>query len=137
MARSILKRHKAFIAAFKTAASITEAAKAIGVDRAAHYDWLRDVAGYKEAFEAAKEEAAQTLEDEAVRRAMKGTTEAIYYQGKAVGARRVYSDALMMFLLRGMRPEKYRQGFEISGPNGGALETALTVTFVKAKTEDQ
>lgn len=131
MPRTILKRHKALLAAFKVTHSISEAAKAAGVDRSVHYDWLESVPGYKELFDAAKEEATQTLEDEAVRRAHKGVTEPIYFQGKVVGAKRVYSDALLMFLLRGARPEKYRQGVEVSGPGGGALETALTVTFVR------
>jgi hypothetical protein len=63
-------------------------------------------------------------------------TEGVYYKGKPVGVKRIYSDALLMFLLRGARPEKYRTGVELTGPNGGPLEAGLTVTFVKPK-EDQ
>jgi hypothetical protein len=133
MPRTILKRHKALLEAFKVTGNVSEAAKAAGLDRSCHYDWLDSVPGYREAFERAKEQAAQTWEDEAVRRATKGVTEAIYYQGKPVGAKKVYSDALLMFLLRGARPAKYRQGVEVTGANGGPIESALTVTFVKPK----
>jgi hypothetical protein len=131
MPKTVLKKHRAFIGAFKASYSISEAAKAVGIDRSVHYDWLRDVPGYREAFEEAKEEATQTLEDEATRRATKGVTEGVFYKGKPVGLKRVYSDALLMFLLRGARPAKYRTGVEVSGPDGGPVESALTVTFVK------
>jgi hypothetical protein len=133
--RRIVKRQKTFLAAFKITGRIDSAAKAAGVDRSSHYDWLREVKGYRELFEAAIAEAADALEDEATRRATEGVLEAHYYQGKPVGARRVYSDGLMMFLLRGLKPAKYRdlQSVEVTGKNGGPIENALTVTFVHAK----
>jgi hypothetical protein len=136
MAR-LIKKHKAFLSAFKATASITKAAKACGLERTTHYDWLETVAGYKEAFEAAKDEAAQTLEDEAVRRAHEGVLQARYYQGKPIGAERIYSDGLMMFLLRALRPEKYRErvSAELTGKDGGPIQTAMTVTFVRPAAE--
>lgn len=131
--KHIVRRHKAFLAAFIKSGSITKAAKDTGVDRCVHYAWLEEVKGYREAFEAAKDQAAQTLEDEATRRAVEGVTQVEYYQGKPVGAKRVYSDALMMFLLRGLRPEKYRErgSVELTGKAGGPIETELTVRFVR------
>lgn len=41
------------------------------------------------------------------------------------------SDSNLQFLLRGKLPEKYRQGVEVTGANGGPVAAALTVTFVK------
>ena len=49
-----------------------------------------------------------TGEDEAVRRAHDGVDEPVFYQGKACGVVRKYSDTLLIFLLKGRRPEKYR-----------------------------
>lgn len=46
---------------------------------------------------------------------------------------REYSDNLAMFMLKGMRPEKYRENWkgEISGAGGGPIDSHLTITFVK------
>jgi hypothetical protein len=39
-----------------------------------------------------------------------------------VGFIQEYSDTLLIFLLKGLRPEKYRERFEHSGPGkGGAI----------------
>jgi hypothetical protein len=115
---------RAFLAAYRETASITKAAAAAKIDRTMHYRWLLN-ASYKKAFEAAQEEAAQTLEDEAIRRATEGTLEPVFYQGDKCGAVRRYSDGLMQFLLRGFRPQKYAARTEISGPGGGPLEVSL------------
>lgn len=135
--RTAIPKHDAFLAAFKLTASITKAAAAAKCERGLHYRWLADDAEYAAKFEAAKEEAAQSLEDEAVRRAYEGVLEPLVYQGEftyerdAKGRRKVkkplgirkYSDALLIFLLKGLRPEKYRESFkaEISGPGGGPI----------------
>ena len=97
-----------------------------------HYRWLAN-ASYKKAFAAAQDEAAQLLEDEAVRRATEGVLEPVFYQGEECGAVRRYSDGLMQFLLRGFRPQKYSSKAEITGPGGGPLEAAIQVSFVDAK----
>lgn len=118
---------------FRVTASLTEAAKAVGIDRGAHYDWLRTDAKYPAQFDAARVEAAQSLEDEAIRRAREGVLEPIFYQGIACGAKRVYSDGLMQFLLRGFMPEKYRvNALEVTGAGGGPIEQAIAVRFIKA-----
>jgi hypothetical protein len=112
---------KAFLKAYATCGQITKAAKSAGVDRGAHYDWLL-TPGYAGKFAAAQEQATEWLEDEATRRASEGVVEAVFYQGKPIGTRRVYSDGLAMFLLRGLKPGKYRtNALEISGPGGGPI----------------
>ncbi len=133
--RSGKASQRAFLAAFRATTSVTKAAKAAGVDRGAHYEWLANVKGYRALFAAAQDEAAQHLEDEAVRRAQEGVLQAEWYQGKAVGSKRVYSDGLMMFLLRGMRPEKYRQqgALELTGPQGGPIAISLASVLRERK----
>lgn len=49
------------------------------------------------------------LEPEATRRAVVGVLEPIYYQGAKVGTVRKYSDRLLIFLLKGGKPEKYKE----------------------------
>jgi hypothetical protein len=51
---------------------------------------------------------AQMLEDEAFRRAHDGVDEPVFFQGQKCGDIRKYSDTLLTFLLKGMRPEKYK-----------------------------
>ena len=59
----------------------------------------------------AEQEAADVLEREAWRRATEGTDEPVFYKGDQCGTIKRYSDNLLMFLLRGVRPEKYRERF--------------------------
>ncbi|MES2136116.1 MAG: hypothetical protein V4502_03525 [Pseudomonadota bacterium] len=128
---------RAFLAAYRQTASITKAAAAAKVDRKVHYQWLAKWPGYKAAFQNAQEEAAQLLEDEAVRRATEGTLEPVFYQGIKCGAVRRYSDSLMQFLLRGFKPAKYSSKAEITGAGGGPIETAIRVRFIDPEpTED-
>jgi len=59
----------------------------------------------------AEQAAADTLEREAWRRATEGTDEPVFYKDAQCGAIKRYSDNLLMFLLCGMRPEKFRERF--------------------------
>lgn len=56
------------------------------------------------------------LESEALRRAMHGDEEPVFYGGQQVGTVRKRSDALLMFLLRTRRPGRYRErvGLEVA-----------------------
>ena len=53
------------------------------------------------------------IEDEAIRRAVNGVSEDVYYMGAVCGSKRNYSDALLGKLLEGNMPEKYRQNHKI------------------------
>jgi hypothetical protein len=46
-----------------------------------------------------------------------------------------YSDTLLIFLLKGIRPEKYRERFEHSGPEGGPIEFSDARAYIAAKLE--
>jgi hypothetical protein len=115
--RSTHDQQKAFIAAFALSANLSAAAKAVKIERARHYDWIEFDEPYRRAFEAVQDQAAQTLEDEAVRRAYEGIRRPMYYRGKPVktGGRRgrqvfevEYSDTLLLALLKRFRPALYR-----------------------------
>lgn len=74
---------------------------------------------------------AELLEAEAVRRAYEGVDEPVFYQGSECGEVRKYSDTLLMFLLKGMMPNKYRERVDqtLSNPDGSPI--ALQVTYVQ------
>src|SRR5262249_19777084 len=53
------------------------------------------------------------LEDEARRRATEGTAKPVFYQGQQCGVVQEYSDTLLIFLLKGRRPEKFRDNINL------------------------
>lgn len=83
-----LNKQRPFLKAFIACASLTEAARAVKIDRSLHYQWLRDDPDYKARFEDAKIEAAQTLEDHAVEWAKRGIFRQYVWQGRPMFAQR-------------------------------------------------
>ena len=52
--------------------------------------------------------AADTLEGEADRRGREGWSEDVFYRGQVVGKRQRYSDRMLMFRLKALKPEMYK-----------------------------
>jgi hypothetical protein len=100
-------RQIAFLSSFEICCCVRSAARAAAVTRKTHYGWLQHDPAYVIAFEAARRVAADLLESEAIQRATTGWLVPVYYQGRQCGSVRRYSDGLMMFILRGLMPEKY------------------------------
>jgi hypothetical protein len=133
-------KQRAFIKAFCVTASVSRAAKAAQIHRQRHYSWLKEDPHYAELFDGARLEVGDALQDEAVRRAYEGVLEPVYYKGKPCGVRRVYSDGLLMFLLRGWLPEVYgeraNRAVEVSATTGvGPI--VLDDANLKALSEDE
>jgi hypothetical protein len=97
---------KAFLAALEETGSVTEAAK---IGRWNAYDAKRNDPQFAALWEQALDVAADVLEDEARRRAYEGVEEDVYHKGEKVGVVKKYSDTLLMFLLKGIRPQKWRE----------------------------
>ncbi len=134
-----MNRSQIFLACYRETGSVTRAAEAAKIHRSIHYRRLQTDAAYKAAFDEAQEVAIAVLEDEAVRRAVEGVEEPLTYKGEfsylpkvdaqgalvldgeghpqrgKVMAIRKYSDSLLQFLLRGAKPEKYRERFQHEG----------------------
>ncbi len=107
---------RAFLAVYGEMGVIRRACKVAGVGRTTHYDWMEANPEYRRAFENAQEDAADNLEAEVYRRAVKGVRKPIgWYKGEAGGYVREYSDLLLMFRLKALRPEKYRERVEVRG----------------------
>jgi hypothetical protein len=129
----------AMLAAYRNTANIRKATEIAGICRRSHYDWLDNDETYAADFAAAGNEAIQNLEDEATRRAIEGVTEPVVHQGQFTYPQqldpetgkpmfdadgkpvisttpltiRKYSDTLLIFLLKGARPEKYRDNLKV------------------------
>lgn len=180
MSKTTINKKPAFLKAYIATASLTEAAKACKIDRTLHYQWLENDPEYARAFEQARKQAGQTLEDDAVHWARVGVFEPLVYQGSFCYAQREVklhtlpdgrevrdeqlpanpedlaameivstrtvteaygpplgifrrSEGLMSRLLKAFMPDRYGDRTELTGPGGGPVESALTVTFVKPK----
>lgn len=107
-----------FLAAYAECGVVGRALKAAGIGNTnAHSIWMRTVKDYRKRFLAAVEEAADNLEAEARRRAVKGLIRYKFFKGEPILHPETkepyyeieYSDTLLIFLLKAMRPEKYRE----------------------------
>ena len=113
------RRKAAFLKAFPEIGTLTGTAKAVGFAMRSHYKWMESDPDYAEAFQEAKIAAAERLELEATRRAVDGVDEPVWYKGENVGHQKKYSDTLLIFLLKGAMPEKYKERFEHSTTEDG------------------
>lgn len=125
--KTLQQKKKAFLAAFAEVGNITRAAEVAGISRAMHYDWLKDDPDYPDLFQAADQQACDRLEQEARRRAVEGTLKPVFHKGEECGVVREYSDTLLIFLMKGAMPDKYKDRVtnEVTGKDGGPLEVVF------------
>lgn len=103
---------------------MTRAAKASGLHRNTWYRRRSQRPEFAAAWAEALERGTDALEDEAVRRAVEGVLKPVFHQGKRVGALRIYSDSLLMFMLRARRPDRFAERIPDSS-NGDDLIARL------------
>jgi hypothetical protein len=96
----------AFLDHLSTSGNISESCTAAKLPRRTAYNWRNADKDFAKAWEEAKELGTDALEDEAVRRAREG------------------SDTLLIFMLKSLRPDKFkdRVASEHSGPGGKPIE---------------
>lgn len=77
----------------------------------------------------AERDAAERLEQEAIRRAKDGWDEPVFGRGEGeyagteqVGVIRKYSDTLLIFTLKGLNPQKFGDALKVTGANGGPVQ---------------
>ena len=114
-------KKRAFLLAFTEIGQLRRACAAVTMDHSLHYYWLKTDPTYVEAFSEAQALAGATLEEEAIRRARDGIKRTIFHQGKPIGEELLYSDTLLIFLLKGAMPEKYSERHEVTGKSGAPL----------------
>lgn len=121
--RTVEKQRDAFLDALAQTANVSAACKAAKVPRRTAYDWKDADPEFRKAWDAALELGTDALEDEAVRRAHEGTLKPVYQGGKKVGTIREYSDTLLIFMLKGRRPDRFkdRMAAEHTGKGGGPI----------------
>ncbi len=114
------KWEKAFLIGLEQTGSVTTSAQTAKVSRFTVYGHRRDDPQFARLWDEALDIAADTLEDEARKRAFGG------------------SDVLLMFLLKGIRPQKWRESRATIAPAelNRMIETELK-RLAAAKNEDE
>ena len=119
----------AFLKVFRNSANIRIACEAAGVERDLFKKLKARNKAFAADFEEAREEAIDTLEAAAFKRARDGVKRErpIFYQGLQCGTEIIieYSDSLMSMLLKSHRPEIYRERYEHTGPDGGPIPISV------------
>lgn len=85
------KKKDGALQAYVVCGTVTGACEAAGIGRRTWYDWIRDDQTFAAAVEESKDAVADSLEQRAIERALGG------------------SDTLMIFLLKSLRPDKFKE----------------------------
>lgn len=123
---------EAFLESLRHTPIISRATRRLGIDRMTPYMAMRTDPAFKAEVEAAKAEGIDRVEAAAFKRAVSGTTKGVWHQGQRVGEEKVYSDALLLAILKGYRREVYTERTEVTGANGEPLMAGIVDDTAKA-----
>ncbi len=116
------KKRADFLEALSECGNIKKSAKKTKISRDTVYRWRREDEEFAKAWDEALELGIDALEDEAMRRAVDGYLKPVFHGGKKVGSVREYSDTLLIFLLKGRRPERYAERRNVKWNGAPAIE---------------
>lgn len=115
-----------FIKALRaTGCNVSKACTMSGITKA-NADALKlRVESFARAWDDTYEGVTDDLEEAGLKRAIEGVVEPVYWRGVEVGKKKVYSDAILTMMLQGRRSAVYknRTASELSGPNGGPIQS--------------
>ena len=115
------KRYEVFLMEFSKTGVLHSACQVAGINRKNIYNLRQSDEIFAELYQDALDMAADRLEAEAVRRGADGYLEPKFYKGDEIARVRKYSDNLLMFMLKGVRPDKFAERKQLSGPGGGPI----------------
>jgi hypothetical protein len=112
----------AFLEALAETANVRRAAAQVGFSARIRSIHARRDPEFAARWDETMQTAVETVfEAEAIRRAVEGVEKGVYFQGQQVGVHREYSDTLLIFLLKGWRPERYKDRSEVMHAGSVAL----------------
>lgn len=107
-----------FCRAYARHGIISDGTLAAGITYRIYHRWRKDDELFNEDCKTAEAMANDLMEREARRRAIDGFGRPIIYQGEITGEYTDYSDALLTTLMKGNKPEKYKERTQHSGQIG-------------------
>jgi hypothetical protein len=99
---------RVFLEQLSEGVCVTEACERAGMARRTAYRRRIEDRDFRELWDESLRMAADLLEAEADRRGRTGWSEDIYHKGRVIGTRHRYSDRMLMFRLRALKPAMYR-----------------------------
>ena len=131
------RKQQAFLAAYVACTgNITQAAQSAKVSRQSVLTWRQQYPAFADALADADEQVTDDLEAEALRRA-KGWTEVRVAADGTTYEVHKYSDTLLIFLLKGRRPEKYRESGKRDGQEISELLKAVLLELATVRDGQQ
>lgn len=123
------ERQRRFIEELCRTGSVKAAAQAVNMNTGGAYLLRRhpDAGEFRKAWKDALALGVQRLEDVAMERALHGIEVPVHHRGEIVGTRRVFNDALLMFLLR----NRSRKRFSADAINSGDAATRSQLKRLK------
>ncbi len=104
------RKRKVFLKVLAKTGCVGSSAKACGYqDTSTLQAFRRDNDAFADEWAEAADAGADVLIQEARRRAIDGVLDPVFFKGEIVGHIRKYSDTLLQMLLRGARPDTYRE----------------------------
>lgn len=100
-------RHALFLSSLAEYGNVSKAADLARLDRATLYRKRGEDEAFSAEWDKALAIGVEALEDEAKRRAYEGWDEPVFHEGIVCGAKRKFSDTLLIVLLKAHKPEKY------------------------------
>ena len=108
-------------------------AEAIGAGRATVYAWREEDEAFAAAWDVAVEESTDSMEREALRRAVRGTDKPVFQGGELVGTISEHSDTLLIFMLKARRPNVYRDHVKVDVDAKGTAGVMLVPGLVSVE----
>jgi hypothetical protein len=103
-----LDKQEAFLDAYKRTIMVGRACEEAKINRGLLYVWKDTCPDFLEKFNKCRDSIADTIEDEAKRRAVEGYEKPVYQSGQLVGHIQEYSDQLMNTILKAHKPDDYK-----------------------------
>ena len=97
---------------------MTTASEAVGITRKTAYDARQRGPLFDAQCKESQALSIEYLEKEAFRRASEGWMEPVFHKGEVVGHIRKFSDTLLIFLMKGNAPHKYRENVNVKHQGG-------------------
>ena len=127
-----VKRDGEFFDALATGVPVQAALNVSGYKRETVYNWRRDNESFRNQWENATSQAREAMEAEADRRGVEGTLKPVFYRGEQCGEIREYSDTLLMFRLKALAPDKYRENSKQEIEHTGQPITQVVIIMPNA-----
>ena len=126
----------ALLTALAETANVQYAAQQMPRSPTTCYAWRTRDPTCAEAWDATMEPAVESVfEAEAMCCGLEGVDRDVFFQGKKVGSTREYADTLLMFLLKGWKPARYKARSEVV--HAGAIALLRTLEQMGKMSPDE